>query len=886
MSLAAGARIGPYEVLSALGAGGMGEVYRARDTKLGRDVAIKLLPSIFATDPDRLARLAREARLLAALNHPHIATIHGLEESGGLRALVMELVEGPTLAEKLEQNSRGQVKGGVPLAEALRIAGQIALGLEAAHEKGIVHRDLKPGNIKVRHDGSVKVLDFGLARAFQGDGTADDLCHLPTITTDLHSGIVGTPAYMSPEQARGDTVDKRTDVWAFGCVLYEMLTGRTAFPGKTISDSIAAILEREPQWTALPADTPASIRQLLRRCLEKDQNRRLHDIADARIEIDDVRSGAQSAGPIVHAASGSRSRLAWTAALLLTAVAAAAGGAWGFRPVSAVPEARLEISTPPTRDPSMALSPDGLKVVFVTTAAGQSQLWLRSLDSITPRLLPGTERASLPFWSPDSRSIGFFADTSLKRTEIEGGSVRTLWSRSAVPIGGTWNKDGIILFADNPGGPVFRISSDGGEAVAATRLQIPQQRSHAFPEFLPDGRHFLFYVTGAAEARGIYVGELGGSDTKRLLAADTPATYSASGHLLFVRDRKLLAQRFDPDSRELQGAEFPVDERLAARTSLSASAAGPIAYRTGSADSGQRQLLWVDRTGREIDKVLYADTAAQGPSLSRDGGRVGLFRFADGNMDLWSYETRRRTWDRLTFDPGDDIYPLWSPDGASILFGGVREGSRVSIYRRLLNAPPESEELLLSAPDGAFPMDWSGDGRFVLYGTASPKGRADLWALPLTGDRKPFEVVKTEFSEGLGQFAPDGQWIAYESDKTGRLEIYLRPFPGPGTDVRVSIEGGAQARWNPRGNELFYVADDDRLMAVPIRFSPDRKTVEAGTPSALFATTVGSTAVLKYRQQYVVSPDGQSFVMNSVVGEASTSPITVILNWKPKRQPD
>jgi serine/threonine protein kinase len=360
MSLAAGARIGPYEVLSALGAGGMGEVYRARDTKLGRDVAIKLLPSIFATDPDRLARLAREARLLAALNHPHIATIHGLEESGGLRALVMELVEGPTLAEKLEQNSRGQVKGGVPLAEALRIAGQIALGLEAAHEKGIVHRDLKPGNIKVRHDGSVKVLDFGLARAFQGDGTADDLCHLPTITTDLHSGIVGTPAYMSPEQARGDTVDKRTDVWAFGCVLYEMLTGRTAFPGKTISDSIAAILEREPQWTALPADTPASIRQLLRRCLEKDQNRRLHDIADARIEIDDVRSGAQSAGPIVHAASGSRSRLAWTAALLLTAVAAAAGGAWGFRPVSAVPEARLEISTPPTRDPSMALSPDGL----------------------------------------------------------------------------------------------------------------------------------------------------------------------------------------------------------------------------------------------------------------------------------------------------------------------------------------------------------------------------------------------------------------------------------------------------------------------------------------------------------------------------------------------
>ena len=731
------------------------------------------------------------------------------------------------------------------------------------------------------------MLDFGLARAFQGDGTTGDLSQLPTITTELHGGIVGTPAYMSPEQARGQAVDKRTDVWAFGCVLYEMLTGRTAFPGKTISDSIAAILEREPEWHALPADTPPSIRQLLRRCLEKDPNRRLHDVADARIEIDDVRSGAQPEGPIPAAGSGSRSRVAWTAALILTALAAAAG-AWSLRPVPTVPEAWLEISTPPTRDPSMAISPDGLKVVFVTTAAGQSQLWLRSLDSLTPRLLPGTERASLPFWSPDSRSIGFFADTNLKRTEIDGGSVRTLWPRSAVPIGGTWNKDGIILFADNPGGPISRISSDGGEAEAATRLQIPQQRSHAFPEFLPDGRHFLFYVTGAAEARGVYVGELGGSETTRLLAADSPAMYSANGYLLFVRDRTLLAQRFNPDSRELKGQAFPVDERLAARTSLSASAAGPIAYRTGSTDSGQRQLLWVDRTGRQLDKVLYADTAAQGPSLSHDGGRIGLFRFADGNMDLWSYETRRRTWDRLTFDPGDDIYPLWSPDGASIVFGAVRNttASRIQIYRRVLNAPPESEELLLSTPDGAFPMDWSADGRFLLYVSASPKGRADLWALPLTGDRKPFEVVKTEFSEGLGQFSPDAKWIAYESDKTGRLEVYLRPFPGPGIDTRVSTEGGAQARWNPNGTELFYVAADDRLMAVPIRFSSDGKAVEAGAPSALFATTVGSTAVLKYRQQYVVSRDGQSFVMNSVVGDASASPITVILNWKPKGQPD
>ena len=409
----------------------MGEVYRARDTKLGRDVAIKVLPSAFANDPERLARFAREARLLAALNHPHIATIHGLEEADGVRALVMELVEGPTLAEKLALGARRSVTAGLPLAEALTIGGQIAEALEAAHEKGIIHRDLKPANIKLSRDGSVKVLDFGLAKAFSSDGTGSDLSHLPAITaTDLRAGaIVGTPAYMSPEQARGQAIDKRTDIWAFGCVLYEMLTGRAVFPGETISDTIAAILEREPEWGALPADTPAEIRQLLRRCLDKDPKRRLHDIADARIEIDDVRQrDAARTAPIAQAPAGSRQRLAWTSALALVALIAAAIGVWALRPVPTAPEARLEINTPPTRDPSLAISPDGLKVVFAARSAGQSQLWLRSLDSQVARPLPGTERGSAPFWSPDSRSIGFFADTRLKRMDIDGGSVLTLAS--------------------------------------------------------------------------------------------------------------------------------------------------------------------------------------------------------------------------------------------------------------------------------------------------------------------------------------------------------------------------------------------------------------------------------------------------------------------------
>src|SRR5436190_5328835 len=879
MSLVAGARIGPYEIVSALGAGGMGEVYRARDSKLGRDVAIKLLPALFSTDPERLALLAREARLLAALNHPHIATIHGLEEAGGVRALVMELVEGPTLSEKLAQGSWSRARPGVLVADALRIAGEIARGLEAAHEKGIIHRDLKPGNIKFSADGRVRLLDFGLVKAFSDGGPASDLEHLATITAAelADGGIVGTPAYMSPEQARGQAVDKRTDIWAFGCVLYEMLAGRTTFPGKTVSDTIAAIIEREPDWAALPAETPPAVRQLLRRCLEKDPQQRLHDIADARIELDDVKSGALVPGPIARA--GRRGWLISTAVVVLVAAAAAAA-AWRLRPVSAAPEVRLELTTPPTRDVSVAVSPDGRNIVFVITAPGQPQLWLRALDGLSPPPLPGTERATMPFWSPDSRSIGFFAGISLKRIDIDSGAVRTLSSSSAVAIGGTWNRDGVILFADNPGGPVLRIPAAGGEAVAETRLDSPQQRGHHFPQFLPDGRHFLFYVTGRAEASGVYVGELGGSETRRLFAADGPAAYAPSGRLLFVRDRKLVAQGFNPDRQQLEGEPFTVDEHLAAVTSVSTSAAGPIVYRTGSADSGQRQLLWVDRSGRELDKVVYDDTAAQGPALSRDGRRLAVFRYKDSNMDLWSYDIGRRTWDRLTFEPGDDIYPLWAPDGRSIIFGAVRKGSPVSVYRRRLDAPPDREELLLARSDGTFPNDWSPDGRVVLFTSPTPTGGSDIWGLSSEGDRKPFEVVKTEFNEGLAQFSPDGKWIAYESDKTGRLEIYVRPFPGPGSEVRVCTEGGSQARWNPKGGEPFCVAADERLMAVSIRPSPDGATVEPGAPLALFATNIGSTAVLKYRQQYVVGPDGQSFVMNSVIGSPITTPITIILNWK------
>jgi serine/threonine protein kinase len=872
-----GRRLGVFELQGLLGVGGMGDVYRARDTKLRREVAVKILPRAFQDDRDRLVRFEQEAQVLASLNHPHIGAIYGLEEAGDTRCIVMELIEGETLQSRIK-------KGPMPVGEAVTIAQQIAEALEAAHEKGVIHRDLKPGNVIITSDGRVKVLDFGLAKVMEPIGAPSDLSQPPTpaIPAMTQAGmILGTAGYMSPEQARGQAIDKRTDIWAFGCVLYEMLTGRAAFPGDTPSDTIAAILERQPEWAALPAHTPAGIRQLLRRCLDKDLKRRLHDIADARIEIDDVQNGTQD-GLTAQAPAGHRWPLAWMSTLAFVALIAAGTIVWALRPAPTAPEARLEINTPPSRDSSLAISPDGMKIVFAARSEGQSRLWLRTLDSPEAHPLPGTERASSPFWSSDGRSVGFFLDDArqLKRIDIAEGSVQTLASAPA-PRGGAWSKDGTIIFATNPGNPIFRIAR-GGELVAVTRFESTQQGEQSTPQFLPDGRHFLFFVTGSPEARGVHLGQLDGLETKRLFDADAPAVYT-TGHLIFIREGKLLAQAFDPDRLELKGDPFPIAEHVARGTGVSASDAGVIAYRTPSADSGQRQLVRVDRSGREIERVVYQDAAAQGPSLSRNGLRVAVFRMLDGNMDIWTYETGRRIWERITFDPGDDIFPLWSPDGTRMVYGSNRNGGRMNLYRKPVSAPTASEELLLSTSQPKFPMDWSADGRFVLYDSLDPKRGMDIWALPLEGDGKPFAVVQTNFNERLAQFSPDGKWIAYESDKTGRFEIYIQPFQGPGGDSRVSIDGGAQVRWNPSGKELFYVAADDRLMAVPIRFSSIDKTVEAGTPMALFATNVGGAAINTNRQQYAVAPDGQSFVLNSAVEEAGESHITVILNWKPKR---
>jgi Tol biopolymer transport system component len=879
MNLTAGARIGSYEVASQIGEGGMGIVFRAHDTNLQRDVALKLLPDHFADDPDRLARFRREAQVLASLNHPNIAQIYGLEGTDASRCIVMELVDGETLQERLK-------RGPIPLDEALPIAKQIAEALEAAHEKGITHRDLKPGNIKWTPEGRIKVLDFGLAKVREASGPATSMSNSPTLLSASVPGVImGTAAYMSPEQAKGRPLDRRTDIFAFGCVLYEMLTGRPAFDGEDVAEILSKVLQRDPDWTWLPANVPPRIRELLRLCLQKDVRKRRSDAADVRIDIEQaLTESGEIAG--LPAASRMRERL-WMgiAAVLLIGMAVLTIPAVRyFREAApaAPPEMRLEINTPPTTNPaSLAISPDGLKIVFAATSEGRSGLWIRSLGSMPARALPGTDGGIYPFWSPDSRSVGFFADGKLKRIDINGGSAQIL-ANAVSGAGGAWNRQGVIVFAPTRISPIFRVSAKGGETAAVTGHDA-QQSGHFFPQFLPDGEHFLYYARGAAEIRGVYIGQLDGLKTARVLDADSAAVYVFPGRLLFARGGALFAQDFDPDQRVLRGDPFPVAEQIALDAygaGVSASSEGPVVFRTGSG-GGQRQFVWFDRSGKEIEKLGSPDTALSSyPVLSPDSRRVALSRVVNGNEDVWLLDIGRGALSRFTFDPADDEFSIWSPDGSRIVFDSNRNGT-LDLYQKPVSGAA-SEEVLLADTHSKLPQDWSPDGRFLLYRIIDPKTSNDLWVLSLDGDRKPFPVIQTKFDERNGQFSPDGKWIAYQSNESGRFEIYVQPFPDPLAKFQVSTNGGAQVRWRRDGKELFFIALDNRLMAAPIRLDSGGQALEAGAPVALFATHIGGAVGQDvYRQQYMVSPDGQRFLMNTII-EETTSPITVLLNWKAK----
>jgi Tol biopolymer transport system component/predicted Ser/Thr protein kinase len=866
-----GLSISHYRVISKLGAGGMGEVWRATDTKLNRDVAIKILPEAFAADADRMARFQREAQVLASLNHPNIAQIYGIEDL----ALVMELVEGEPL--RCPQ----------PLETALDYARQIADALEAAHEKGITHRDLKPANIMVTPQGVVKVLDFGLAAVTQSSG--GDPATSPTLTiSPTQAGmILGTAAYMAPEQARGRAVDKRADIWAFGVVLYEMLTGEQLFAGATISDTLAAVLKTEVDL----APVPAQLRPIVERCLRKDARRRWRDIGDVRVALEEG----------LPAVAVTQVRHSWIPWALAGALALAFGGlaAIHFRETPAQPAAvRFQILPPEggsLSDSFLALSPDGRRLAYTATAkGGQSLLWVRALDSLEARTLSGTEDARFPFWSPDSRFLAFWSGYKLKKIDASGGPAETLCNTSNI-VGGDWNRDGTILVGASPGG-ISRAAQAGGDCVALTKPDNAHgETGHAHPQILPDGRHYLYLNVAAGES-GIYLGSLDGNERKRLVSSSRtfgyapPSEGGGPGHLLFVRDDTLMAQPFDPKSFASAGDPFPIAERIGSTgssvtyASFSVSPNGVLAYRSGEGASN-RQLTWLDRKGKPLG-ALSSRAPYIGVSLSRDGARAAVQKFdAQAGADIWLIDITRGIPAPFSLRDARTRYPVWSPDGGSIAFSSYGDGL-LQLYRKDSSGARPEERLLKSSANER-PCDWSRDGRFLMYThDTDPGGHFALWVLsdPLgdPANRTAAPYLETTFRTAQCQFSPDGHWVAYTSDESpqGR-EIYVQSFPVPSSKFRVSSNGGVQPRWRRDGKELFYIAADRKLMAVDVTTAP---TFQPGIPHMMFDSHVSgflggglSTIVFNYD----VTPDGQRFLINSVAESEGIAPepITVILNW-------
>jgi len=891
MALSPGTRLGVYEVTARIGEGGMGQVFRAHDTRLNRDVALKILPDAVASDPHRLARFTREAQTLASLNHAHIAQIYGLEDQDGVRALVMELVDGEDLSHRI-------ARGAIPLADALPIAKQIAAALEAAHEQGIIHRDLKPANVKVRLDGAVKVLDFGLAKAMETTSAApSNVSQSPTITTPAMTQagmILGTATYMSPEQAKGRTADRRSDLWAFGAVLYEMLTGKRAFEGEDVSATLAFILTREPDWASLPADTPPLIRRLIRRCLEKDRTRRLDSAAAARLEIDE----ALAAPSVVDAAAappGPPLRSAWSRALPWTVAASILGlavavvllwASWRAETRVDRPLARLDVDlgadvslpAPTAGGTSVAISPDGTRLVYASGTP--AKLFTRRLDQPKATELPGTQGASGPFFSPDGQWVGFQASGKLNKVSVEGGAVVPLGDISLTTFaGGSWGEDGSIIASDVLRKGLLRIPAAGGPPEIVAPLGNGEIALN-HPQMLPGGKAILFSAAKVVDVDAFTIEVLTLADRHRKILArggQSPRylpTSSGVGHLVYVNKATLFAIPFDLDKLETRGTAVPVLDDVAYQSGtgtgqFDVSRSGTVVYRRASVGtSAIATLQWVDPSGKK-EPLLAKPGAYRYPSLSPDGKRVAVV-FAEGAPDVWVYDPQRDRSARVTFG-GLNTFPKWSPDGQSVVFASVGNG----ILQTRADGGSEPHALMRSKTL-QFPGSFTPDGKRLAYVEAA--GNLQIWTLPLenqggqwkAGKAEPW--LKSSFDETNPVFSPDGRWLAYQSNESGKIEVYVRAFAssssGPGGKWMISNRGGVTPRWSRSGHELVYQSGDQVMAA---RYAVQGDTFVAETPRVWIAKLGGTL--------FDVSPDGRRVAVLTPVasGDASKQEHEVVL---------
>jgi eukaryotic-like serine/threonine-protein kinase len=888
MPLALGAKLGPYEILAPLGAGGMGEVYRARDTRLERIVAIKILPQQLSSDPVRKQRFEREAKTISSLNHPHICVLHDVGHQDGIDYLVMECVEGETLAKRLE-------KGPLPLVQVLKYGMQIADALDRAHRSSVVHRDLKPGNIMLTATGA-KLLDFGLAKSVAPLASVATLTAAVTQSSPMTEvgAIVGTFQYMSPEQVEGKELDGRSDIFSLGAVLYETLTGKRAFEGKSQLSVASAILEKEPApiSTGKPLIPPA-LDHAVKKCLAKSPEDRWQSASDLASELKWIAEGGSqvSAPAQVISRRQNREYLAWGLAAIGFALAIVFGLLFANRTPKPQPLVRSLILPEDNTTPlimqdnagPVMLAPDGNALAYVASdARGQILLWVRKLNEVHARPVAGTDGANFPFWSADSRAIGFFSGGKLKTTPLEGGSPSVVCD-APLGRGGTWNPDGTILFAPTFESGLFQVPGSGGTPQPVTKLDKAKQDSHRWPHFLPDGRHFLYLAITHNSPRdpnnGIYFASLDGKENRLLMQSDSQADYS-SGYLLFLRDTALMAQPFNPKTGSLKGIPASIAEQVLFdpgtwRAALSATEGGVLAHLSGGAAANQ--LTWYDRSGKIVglaaDKTLNLNHIRSSPDGLKIAGDPG-----ESLNDIWIFDVARNASTRLTFGPGPVTAPVWSPDGKWIAYNNLQNG-HLNIYRRPTNGTGQAE-LLLEGDDKNvqnWPTDWSPDGKSLLYAIGDLVGAAQLWELPLTGnDRKPRHLMPSGFITMEGRYSPDGRWIAYASNESGKFEVYVIPSSGNGGKWQISSGGGQQPLWRRDGKEFFYLSLDDKVMSVQIRLNADSVQADAARPLFSLVTSILPASGLV--APYDVTADGKRFVVVTIE-QGKSFPINLVTNW-------